>query len=383
MRDPELLPSPRPRVGVDYAPALAHGPGVGRYARELVRALVRLEDGPRLALLDVGRLPRRYDARAAGLLDVPNPARLVTRRLPRRALDFAARLGLGAERLLGGVELVHDLRAEPLPVRRARRTWALSELPPPGSPAEARLRRHARAMDGLIAFSAHGARLLAERLDVPPERVHRTPVGAEHFGRDLGTAPAPADPPYVLALGRLDHGRRPLELLRALERLHAGGLRVGLRLAGRAGSASGQLAEALERSPLGSAARWIPDPDEGELPRLVAGAGAVCHLALRELTAVTPLEALALGVPVVASRLPAFEEALGDGARWIAPHADGAPDAEPDPTRVVALADALAEALAERDDALRLAARRARAAPFTWEACARASAAIWARVLGD
>jgi hypothetical protein len=32
----------RPRIGLDWLPARAHWPGVGRYARELARALVRL-----------------------------------------------------------------------------------------------------------------------------------------------------------------------------------------------------------------------------------------------------------------------------------------------------------------------------------------------------
>lgn len=380
MREPQPAP-PRPRIGVDYGPALAHGPGVGRYARELVRALVRLEHGPRLSLLDLWRAERPYDARTAGLIGAPNPVRRITLPVPRRALALAGRLGLGAERLLGGIDLFHDLRPEPLPVRRARRTWALSELPPEGSPAEARLRQHARSMDGLIAFSSHGAALFAERLDVPPERVHRTPVGAEHFARDLRGSPADDGPPYVLALGRIDRRRSPLELLRAVETLHAGGLEVGLRFVGRPGDGAARLEAALLRSPLGAAARWLRDPDEALLPGLIAGAGALCHLAERELTAVTPLEALATGVPVVASRLPAFEEALGEGARWVAAPREREDAETPDPARVTALAEALADALGERHDPAALAARRARAAPFTWEACARATATVWERVL--
>ena len=42
------------RVGIDYWTAPTHAPGVGRYVRELVRALARRPDAPELALLELG-----------------------------------------------------------------------------------------------------------------------------------------------------------------------------------------------------------------------------------------------------------------------------------------------------------------------------------------
>jgi glycosyltransferase involved in cell wall biosynthesis len=84
---------------------------------------------------------------------------------------------------------------------------------------------------------------------------------------------------------------------------------------------------------------------------------------------VTPLEALALGVPVVASRLPAFVEALGDAATLVD---DDACVREPD-----ILSDAIRAAIEHRDDGLAAARRDLVAREFTWERCARETLAGW------
>ncbi len=72
-----------------------------------------------------------------------------------------------------------------------------------------------------------------------------------------------------------------------------------------------------------------------------------------------PLEALALGTPVVATAVGSLPEVLGDAARLV-PGGD-----------VGALTDALAEVVDDDAVAVRLAATGpARAASFTWDACA-------------
>ena len=53
-REPRPTASPPMRVGMDYLAAVTHPPGVGRYVRELVRAVVRLDERPALALFELG-----------------------------------------------------------------------------------------------------------------------------------------------------------------------------------------------------------------------------------------------------------------------------------------------------------------------------------------
>ena len=103
---------------------------------------------------------------------------------------------------------------------------------------------------------------------------------------------------------------------------------------------------------------YLPQAD---LVKVVAGATALVVPSWYEGFGLPALEALACGTPVVASDLPALREVLGD-------QADLVPPGDP-----AALADALARALDDPGNERRRAARRTRAAGFTWENCAQAT----------
>ncbi len=105
--------------------------------------------------------------------------------------------------------------------------------------------------------------------------------------------------------------------------------------------------------------RYVPDD---ELPALYAGARAFVLPSLYEGFGLPVLEAMASGVPVVASNRAALPETCGDAALLVDPE---------DPS-------AIAEAVlaASTDESVRaplIEAGRARAARFTWERTARAT----------
>ena len=85
----------------------------------------------------------------------------------------------------------------------------------------------------------------------------------------------------------------------------------------------------------------------------------------------TPLEALALGTPVVASRIPCFEEALGDVVTFV----DN--EAIQPPRLPTVLVPALRQAIASAGDPHARQRRIEHAAPYTWEANARATLGVW------
>ena len=373
----------RPRAGasvaLDYTAAAGHAPGVGRYVRELVRALVR-EPGPalaRLRLVEVGRAPRPMAGAPLGLEgpEVVRPVEHRRLRLPRRLLALGARLGVGPHRNLdGGCDLFHHAAPGPLagwlPSGARVRTAAVAELPALGGDAAEAFGEEARAAAGLLVFSEAAAIALSRDHGVDASRIHRVPVGTDHWERDLPEGLPRREPRDVLVLGSIRRSREPLAALRAFEALGEGAGSARLLFVGRPGDAAGELRAALRASPAAGRVLWIEAPEEARMPGAVAGSSVLLHLAHREATPVTPLEAARHGLGVVASPLPAFQEALGEHARYV--------DAR-DPAAVAsALRDALEESA---DDAARARMRRV-AAPYTWQACARAHLDAWETILG-
>ena len=111
---------------------------------------------------------------------------------------------------------------------------------------------------------------------------------------------------------------------------------------------------------------YLAEPD---LARVVAGAAALILPSWYEGFGLPALEALACGTPVVASDLPAHREVLGDQAQLFPPDDPGA------------LAAALAATLDDPGGEPARAARRTRAAGFTWENCATATLSAYRRAL--
>lgn len=356
-----------PRIGIDYLPAVTHAPGVGRYARELVRALVREAECPELALFEVGGGERVMDGAPLGLES--RSLKRVRSRAPRRLVNWLDRVGFSGDRWLGGVDLFHRTRSEHPPVRTGLTLLPVFELPAEGTDADARMGQAVQRASDVLVFCAHYGQQVARRYGVAQARIHHAPVGADHWVRDLGASSAArSERPRLLVLGALRDERKPLAVLAGFEALRAGGLDAELVYVGRPSSAAAEFEAALAKSPAHKFVRWIREPRESDMPALVAGSAALVHLAQDEGTAVTPLEACAMGLAVVANRLPAFEEALGDEALWTDDTAAG-------------LASALASGMASSEDADARGRRLELAAKFTWSGNARKTLDVWQHML--
>jgi glycosyltransferase involved in cell wall biosynthesis len=356
------------RLGIESRLALAHPPGIGRYVRELLRALAEIEDGERgvaLTRVDVGFEPPILRESALGAAARSRRLRLP---LPRSLAVGIGRAGFQVDRLAGGLDFLHHVRAPLLPRSRARRSLALSELPADPGARDA-LGVAARGADLVFVFSSAAAHAFAPALALDPARLRVVPVGADHWSREIDVLPAvrdaPRDRPRILVLGAQRREREPLALLAALEAIARGGLRFEVVYAGRTRGADPGFLARVPDSSIREFVRFV-EPTEAELPALVAGSSLLVHLAKEEWTPVTPLEAMAAGCAVVASRLPAFEEALGAAAVFVAPEEIAAP-----PVLAAHIVRAIATEPAAR------AARRALASRFTWAASAGAHLAEW------
>lgn len=355
------------RVGIDYWTACTHAPGVGRYVRELVRALALRDDSPELALLDLGPGPRGVPAEDLGLDPMPRGWSRLTADVPRGVYGLLGALGLSPDRLQPGLELFHAVDQRVARSARVPGVLALSEIPlrtaPRGEPPPA----------ALVVFSEAARVPFAEALGLDVEHVHALPVGCDHWTRACAPRDDLGGPSRVVALGRTDAARGAALLFEACEHLLAGGCELELVWCGRAGDQAEILAGRRSRSRFGSRLSWRADEGEAALARTVAEADVLVHLSEREWTPVTPLEGLAAGAALLASRLPAFEEVLGGSAHWV--------DGSPREWIANELAGALERVLVTARDPRGRAARRAVAAPFTWDRHAALTSALWRRIL--
>jgi glycosyltransferase involved in cell wall biosynthesis len=163
--------------------------------------------------------------------------------------------------------------------------------------------------------------------------------------------------PYVIAVGSLEP-RKNLDILcRAWPRVHS--IRHDVQLV-----IVGDWYRSFKRSAgarLSSVARVIRSASDEDLRALYCGARALVMPSLYEGFGLPALEAMACGVPVIASRETALPEVVGDAAVMIDPR---------DPNDI---ADAIAGVLTDERRSRDLGCRgRQRAERFTWERTAAA-----------
>jgi glycosyltransferase involved in cell wall biosynthesis len=317
------------RVGVDVSPLVQTRAGTARHVRGLVAAL-RGRDGLELELLSFGG-PGRV---ASVVRDaVWYPAGL--RRHGRRVDLVHSTTFRGAPRMRVPVVLtVHDLAVLSYPETfpRWHRLYGKTAL-----------RRTLRAADAVVAVSEFSKGETVSLAGVPPDRIHVIPNGVDEIFAPEGLAAAGE---YVLTVATLEPRKN---LGRAVEAARLAG--VELRVVGARGWGGVEVPG------------WVGEVPDAELAALYRGARCVLYPSLYEGFGLPVLEAMACGTPVVTSRDTAMEEVAGGAAVLV------------DPLDVSALADALAQAHARRDELVPRGLERAR--QFTWGRAADAVEALW------
>ena len=358
------------RVGIDYRPALQNREGIGRYARELVRAMVELDFDRNLGLFGYTLAPMRFSREELGIAG--SHAELVRLRLPSRWLPgMLRRLGRGADDLVGGATVFHHTQPNLLPVREAVEVATIFDtiymldcgyLDPESAGRMTRAAREQvrRAARILVPTQFVGAEVVMG-LGAAPGRVTVTELGCDHAVRNLPPEGyGPANEPFILTVSRVDARKNHLRMLEAFELLVQEGLPQRWVIAGPAGYGSELFEEALADSPVRQRVEWLRLVPEAELMRLYSQADLFLFASLNEGFGLPPLEAMALGTPVVASAVTSMPEVLGDAAMLV------------EPTDSERIFEAARRVLAEPDLAAELAGKgKLRARQFTWRECAR------------
>lgn len=373
------------KVALDATALIGPRTGVGEFCARLLEQLAGRHD------VEVGAFAVSRAGRGglAGLL--PAGVRVMGRPgpgLPARLLHamWARSAFPSAELLVGGCDVVHGTNFV-VPPARAATVVTVHDLSPlhfPGSSSPA-----ARAYPDLVraavrrgtwvhADSAFVGQEVVDLLEAPPERVRVVHLGVGNAPG--GTAPLSAEAllevlagllpdwvtSYVLAMSRVEPRKDFPGLVGAFGHLAARHPGLALVLAGPDGVGSDELAQAIAASPARDRVVRLGWVNDRQRDALLQAATVFAYPSRYEGFGLPPLQAMAAGTPVVATRCGALEEILGDAARLVD----------------VGDQDGLAEAIEQLVDdpgARRQLSGRglARAALFTWEACADGLVALY------
>ncbi|HSV67283.1 MAG TPA: glycosyltransferase family 1 protein [Mycobacteriales bacterium] len=356
------------RVGIDATPLLGPRTGVGRYVEHLVAALSGLEG--------LGELrATAFTWRGQGGLAAAVPAGVTVagRRAPARGLQALWRRAdvPAVELLAGRVDVFHGTNFVLPPLRRAGGVLTvhdLAYLTLPGTVSAASLRyrelvpRSLRRAAVVLTPTEAVAEELRTAYPLPADRVLVTPLGVDRVWfetppPDPGWLAGRGLPPeYLLAVGTLEPRKGLDVLVAAYRQLSAEEPATPpLVLVGGAGWGAG-----LDLAGLPAGRVVLPGyVDNADLVPIMAGARLLAFPSRYEGFGLPPLEAMAAGVPVVASDLPAVREATGELVRLVPPG---------DPAT---LAAELAAELAAPADPAALETARKHAAGHTWLRCAQ------------
>ena len=373
---------------IDARPALdPRRTGVGQYTQQLIRYLPIADPDDEFVawyLHARGLLrPRRFfaDVRARNLTEKAS-------RFPARIFQPASyRLGVPRVEWLVDFDLfvatnflapATDHRDRVVPVVH---DLAFQHFPESAPHIDERWRRRFAATlaeaPAIIVPSTSAAQDLRESFGVAGARVH-----VVHHGVDAEAFAPVSDAavdavrrrfgipgPYVLFVGGIEPRKNLEHLVRAFAMSDSGHLSLVL-----AGGPVRWYPEATER--LDAVIQLLPESVRARIVRtdyvserdklaLLSGATVLAYPSIYEGFGFPVLEAFAAGVPVLTSNVSSLVEVAGEAAVLV------------DPADVDAIAAALSELVADEDlRAVLSAAGVARASRFTWEATARATAAV-------
>lgn len=353
------------RVGLEVTAAVRQGAGIGRYVRELLRALAQLDTTNEYKLFYATPNPVPHPLPAL-------PSNFSARHLPFHDIWLArlwhrAQLPLPVELITGPLDLYHapDFTLPPVRARSLLTIHDLSFVRDPESAAPG-LRDYlntvvprsvARATH-LIAVSQATKADLMDLYHTPESKISvlyegvdpifkPTPEPAIREKYKLGSAP------YIFSVSTIQPRKNYARLIRAMAALPE----YRLVIAGGPGWLHEPIYAEADKPEVKGRVQFLGFVPDADLPALYSEAAAFAYPSLYEGFGLPLLEAMACGTPTLTSNVSCLPEVAADAAVLV------------DPLRVEAIADGLKQTLAQRQQLITRGFERA--AQFRWDAVAR------------
>jgi glycosyltransferase involved in cell wall biosynthesis len=372
-------------VGFDATAAARQHAGIGRYTRELLRALAFREDGTRYKVFYAGR-----GVDGSGLPPLGNGFKVrsipVTDRVSN-AVWHRARFPVPIQTLIGRVSVLHspDFTAPPAlgrPTVVTVHDLAFEREPECAVPSLRQylrrvVRRSASAATHVIAVSRTTKQDLMELYDIPEDKISviyegvaeslRTPQ--RYVARTM-LSTIGIEESFILSVGTLEPRKNYVRLLEAYRELLVRGFRRKLVIAGGPGWMYEPVLERMRELRIEPMVILVR-PSDLHLAALYAAADAFVYPSLYEGFGIPALEALSAGTPTAVSSASSLPEVVGDAALLF------------DPRDTEGMTDAMERLLTDRAlaDSLRQKGPQ-QAAGFSWTAAAEQTAALYRALAG-
>ncbi|MBM3812740.1 MAG: glycosyltransferase family 4 protein [Acidimicrobiia bacterium] len=330
-----------------------HLSGVGVYSREILYGLAAMPEARDARWLWCYR-PHRFLRSVRESLPRGCSRRLLRNHSPRAALFHGLNQRLPGGRLPRAVATFHDLfvLTGDYSSPDFRRRFA------------AQAREAASRADLVIAVSEFTASQVEGLLHVPRSRIRVVAHGV----RTLRNAPDKAPERVVLSVGALQKRKNTARLVEAFEGLPGGWKLV---LAGSSGYGAEEALRRVEQSPRRADIEVTGYVDDQELARQYARASLFAFPSLDEGFGMPVLDAMARGVPVVASNRSALREVCGDAALLV------------NPEEVDEIRQSMKRLMEEEPLREELIAKgKQRAAQFRWEEAVRKTWQVYQELTG-